>query len=120
MIAAGDRIASPSITLSHYRGFVDPQRHRLGHHSLSSVHTVGTASLSKPQDAPASAPAETIVRFQPKSAKRALEPVAAQPAAEVSRNDAADGVIREIGGRKDGTDPTRYGDWEKNGRCIDF
>lgn len=27
---------------------------------------------------------------------------------------------REIGGRKDGLDPTRYGDWEKNGRCIDF
>lgn len=28
-------------------------------------------------------------------------------------------VAREIGGRK-GPDPTRYGDWEKNGRCIDF
>jgi hypothetical protein len=27
---------------------------------------------------------------------------------------------REIGGRKAGPDPTRYGDWEKNGRCIDF
>ena len=27
--------------------------------------------------------------------------------------------IKEIGGRK-GLDPTRYGDWEKNGRCIDF
>jgi hypothetical protein len=26
---------------------------------------------------------------------------------------------REVGGRK-GPDPTRYGDWEKNGRCIDF
>ncbi|MES1944375.1 hypothetical protein PC39_09675 [Salinisphaera sp. PC39] len=26
---------------------------------------------------------------------------------------------REIGGRK-GPEPTRYGDWEKNGRCIDF
>ena len=26
---------------------------------------------------------------------------------------------REIGGRE-GPDPTRYGDWEKNGRCIDF
>lgn len=25
----------------------------------------------------------------------------------------------EIGGRK-GPDPTRYGDWEKDGRCIDF
>lgn len=26
---------------------------------------------------------------------------------------------REIGGR-DGPDPTRYGDWEKAGRCVDF
>ena len=26
---------------------------------------------------------------------------------------------REIGGRK-GPEPTRFGDWEKNGRCIDF
>ncbi|WP_244171068.1 DUF1674 domain-containing protein [Xanthomonas populi] len=25
----------------------------------------------------------------------------------------------EIAGR-DGPEPTRYGDWEKNGRCIDF
>jgi hypothetical protein len=26
---------------------------------------------------------------------------------------------KEIGGRG-GLEPTRYGDWEKNGRCIDF
>ncbi|MFT4196407.1 MAG: DUF1674 domain-containing protein [Pseudoxanthomonas sp.] len=26
---------------------------------------------------------------------------------------------KEIGGR-DGPEPTRYGDWEKDGRCIDF
>lgn len=26
---------------------------------------------------------------------------------------------REYGGRQ-GPDPVRYGDWEKNGRCIDF
>ena len=26
---------------------------------------------------------------------------------------------REIGGPK-GPEPTRYGDWEKKGRCIDF
>ena len=25
----------------------------------------------------------------------------------------------EVGGRK-GPEPTRYGDWERNGRCIDF
>jgi hypothetical protein len=28
-------------------------------------------------------------------------------------------VPKEINGPK-GPDPTRYGDWERNGRCIDF
>ena len=32
---------------------------------------------------------------------------------------AADSLPKEIGGR-DGPDPTRFGDWEKAGRCIDF
>jgi hypothetical protein len=27
---------------------------------------------------------------------------------------------KEIGGRKEGKEPTRYNDWEKAGRCIDF
>ena len=38
-----------------------------------------------------------------------------------SRDDAEPAATppREIGGR-DGPEPTRYGDWEKNGRCIDF
>ncbi|MEJ2601780.1 MAG: DUF1674 domain-containing protein [Gammaproteobacteria bacterium] len=31
----------------------------------------------------------------------------------------ADEAPKEIGGRQ-GPDPTRYGDWEKGGRCIDF
>lgn len=29
-------------------------------------------------------------------------------------------AVPEIGGRSNGLDPTRYGDWEKDGRCIDF
>jgi len=33
--------------------------------------------------------------------------------------DQATPVQKEIGGR-DGPEPTRFGDWEKNGRCIDF
>lgn len=37
----------------------------------------------------------------------------AMPATEPAR-------VREIGGRKDGPEPTRFGDWEKNGRCVDF
>lgn len=46
---------------------------------------------------------------------------AAIPAAEGTEGEAvASGkTAREFGGR-DGPDPTRYGDWEKNGRCIDF
>lgn len=28
-------------------------------------------------------------------------------------------LAKEIGGRG-GLDPTRYGDWEKAGRCVDF
>ena len=31
----------------------------------------------------------------------------------------ADASMKEYGGPK-GKEPTRYGDWEKNGRCIDF
>jgi hypothetical protein len=42
------------------------------------------------------------------------EPSASERLTEERRTEA-----KEIGGR-DGPDPTRYGDWEKNGRCIDF
>lgn len=44
-------------------------------------------------------------------------PVAPLPSEAPGELDAK--VPIEIGGRK-GPDPTRYGDWEKNGRCIDF
>jgi hypothetical protein len=33
--------------------------------------------------------------------------------------DAAEPIKKEIGGRK-GPEPTRYGDWENNGKCVDF
>jgi hypothetical protein len=39
------------------------------------------------------------------------------PPSERGHDDAAD--PREHGGRE-GPDPTRFGDWEKGGRCIDF
>ena len=51
----------------------------------------------------------------------------AKPAADKkSRDPRPDGKgtpasakIAEVGGPK-GPDPTRYGDWERKGRCIDF
>ena len=47
----------------------------------------------------------------------AQEPAVA-PAGEPKPAKSKD-VAKEIGGPK-GLEPTRYGDWEKNGRCIDF
>ena len=41
------------------------------------------------------------------------------PKANVPSDAPAEPAI-EVGGRTSGLDPTRYGDWEKNGRCIDF
>ncbi len=43
-----------------------------------------------------------------------------KPDSDTDQTD-VDGAERpkEIGGRG-GLDPTRYGDWEKAGRCIDF
>jgi hypothetical protein len=32
----------------------------------------------------------------------------------------ASGQSCEARGERPAPDPTRYGDWEKNGRCIDF
>lgn len=36
-----------------------------------------------------------------------------------SKPDEQKPVPKEIGGPK-GPEPTRYGDWERNGRCTDF
>ena len=43
-----------------------------------------------------------------------------EPAIEEKSSSAeAETRVAEYGGPK-GREPTRYGDWEKNGRCIDF
>lgn len=45
-------------------------------------------------------------------------PTEAMPAS-APETDAARSAAREIGGPR-GLEPTRYGDWERNGRCFDF
>jgi hypothetical protein len=55
--------------------------------------------MNAPQEKqPATSPTETVAPVPP-------DPAEPRP--------------REIGGR-DGPEPTRFGDWEKAGRCIDF
>jgi hypothetical protein len=41
------------------------------------------------------------------------------PEPSAAKNPPPEKPAREIGGPK-GPEPTRYGDWERNGRCIDF
>lgn len=51
----------------------------------------------------------------PPAAQRALAEAEARRKAAADKPDAPE----EIGGR-DGPDPARYGDWEKNGIAVDF
>jgi hypothetical protein len=55
-------------------------------------------------------------------------PLSKTPAAEAPQAPAPDGeavpelggeAVPELGGQK-GPEPTRFGDWEKGGRCTDF
>lgn len=47
------------------------------------------------------------------------EPAGEEAGEVTGSDDASETSEKEIGGRP-GPDPTRYGDWEKAGRCIDF
>jgi len=56
----------------------------------------------------ASMPESTSTENLPPVPDETVKPAASEPVRP-----------REIGGRG-GLEPTRYGDWEKDGRCIDF
>ena len=53
------------------------------------------------------------------SGEKSETPEKHQGSADTHVENSSDNPQREVGGRK-GPEPTRYGDWEKNGRCIDF
>lgn len=70
----------------------------------------------------------SIVRRTKKNMVTGSDPESETPAEAAHSGDAADAADSatedkarpaEIGG-PEGPEPTRYGDWEKNGRCIDF
>ncbi len=49
------------------------------------------------------------------------EAIRALAEAEERRRKAAELALpKELGGRSDGLEPVRYGDWEKKGLAIDF
>jgi hypothetical protein len=57
--------------------------------------------------------APTIAEAPEAPASPEAETAPPEPAAKVKAQE------NEFGGPK-GPEPTRYGDWERNGRCVDF
>jgi len=55
----------------------------------------------------------------PETAVPTPDAPAAPPPSPVPAPDTAPEVIEELGGPK-GPEPTRFGDWERGGRCSDF
>jgi hypothetical protein len=58
---------------------------------------------------------QTSESTEPQSSSR----VADEAVSSARPSPAGKSASKEIGGR-DGLEPTRYGDWDKNGRCVDF
>ena len=50
---------------------------------------------------------------------KARKPAVETADGETAGKGAPEEAPREVGGPK-GPEPTRYGDWERKGRCIDF
>lgn len=63
-------------------------------------------------------PAEAAQTRPPKAANKGTAGAAAAAPSTPSAP-GADAVAPEVGGRQ-GPEPTRYGDWENKGRCVDF
>ena len=64
-------------------------------------------------------PAATSKKDLPSAAIRALEEAAARRAAQDSEAVQKADDPKELGGPK-GEEPTRFGDWERGGRAVDF
>ena len=58
-----------------------------------------------------------------RAAKKVLTPAAQRALAEAAQRRASaqePAMDKELGGRKEGPEPTRYGDWESKGLISDF
>lgn len=55
----------------------------------------------------------------PKSAENAAETTTGDTPPDAAATEKPSDAPKEIGGPK-GPEPTRFGDWERDGRCVDF
>lgn len=87
----------------------------MSHYQSCRIHRHTVPNESDPSVRRYRPPSEGVVRLQD-----LLKAAPAEPAIAAIQDAALGESVQEIGGRRDGTEPTRFGDWEKNGRCIDF
>ena len=69
--------------------------------------STGHSSIANPAAEPL-----TVDSEQPRPGEGEVSHIGTAPAVPAT-------TIPEVGGRG-GPEPTRFGDWEKNGRCVDF
>ena len=67
------------------------------------------------------APAKTARRAStaPETPPRRIDPAELEAAAKAKTEESPGRKPKEIGGPS-GPEPTRYGDWERKGICVDF
>jgi len=76
--------------------------------------------MSEEQDETGEKPQEEAAREDlPPAAVRALKEAAERRAAQEKAAAEKSGEPKELGGPK-GEEPTRFGDWERGGRAVDF
>ncbi|WP_082128370.1 DUF1674 domain-containing protein [Hoeflea sp. IMCC20628] len=83
---------------------------------MTTTPKTESSSATQPDAKVNGEPLEQRARKLSPAAQRALDEAEARRQARDAEETAAK---REIGGRG-GADPARYGDWEINGRAIDF
>ena len=98
----------------------------------ATEHAVGTEDSTRTEDPPRTGdpvPAQPL-EIPPTVKPARLFDAPAQPLAADEGGDVSEAEVEGVGvgvgevnaetGGQEGPDPTRYGDWEKKGRCIDF
>ena len=79
---------------------------------MTTEKSTGNTADDRTDDSTESSPAP---RDLPPAAQRALA-----EAEDRRRKAAVTALPPELGGRREGLEPVRYGDWEKKGLAIDF
>lgn len=96
-----------------------PRSSSLFHRHVPPASTTDLPAGASPADGPASVSSSDTEATSPDGDGPRAPNDGSRGVVDRNRPDDGGTRPREIGGQ-DGPEPTRYGDWEKKGRCTDF